>query len=50
MWKHLLEGFAGPVAGELSDFRRRILDWRRLLSDAGLLLGLLACTSWLARH
>ena len=33
MWKHLLEGFAGPVAGELSDFRRRRLDWRRLLAD-----------------
>ena len=49
MWKHLLEDSAGSGAPQLSGFRNRILDWRRLLAEAGLLLGLLAATSWLVR-
>jgi hypothetical protein len=33
----------------LTEFRKPALDWRRLLAEAGLLLGLLAATSWLVR-
>ena len=49
MWKHLLEGFAGTDTSQLSEFRKLVLDWRRLMGEAGLLLGLLASTSWLVR-
>jgi hypothetical protein len=49
MWKHLLENLAGSDTSQLSDLRKLLLDWRRLLAEAGLLLGLLAATSWLVR-
>jgi hypothetical protein len=46
MWKHLLEGLAGFDTRQLSAWRKRALE---LLGEAGLLLGLLAATSWLVR-
>ena len=49
MWKHLLEDSAGSGATQLSDVRKWAKDWRRLLTEIGLLLGLLASTSWLVR-
>jgi hypothetical protein len=49
MWKHLLEGLAGPDTSQLIGLRRLAWDWRRLLAEAGLLLGLLAASSWLVR-
>jgi hypothetical protein len=49
MWKHLLEDIAGSDPSQLSGVRKLALGWRRLLGEAGLLLGFLAATSWLVR-
>ena len=49
MWKHLLEGLVGTNPSQLRAFRRLVLDWRRLVAEAGLLVGLLAVSSWLVR-
>jgi hypothetical protein len=41
MWKHILEGFTGSAAEQLS--------WRRILTEGGLLLAMLLTSSWLIR-
>lgn len=47
MRKYLLESLTGPLANLVSPGKRLEIDWRRLLAEAGLLLGMALASSWL---
>ena len=47
MWKYLLEGFTAAPGEQLSLYPREGANWRKLVSDGGLLLALLLSSSWL---
>jgi hypothetical protein len=49
MWKFIVESFAGSAAEQLSQERRGVVCWRRILADGGLLLAMLLTSSWLIR-
>jgi hypothetical protein len=51
MRKYSLEGIAGPFLSNLSSARRFAeIHWRRVLAEAGLLLGMALASSWLVNR